>query len=96
MTSIANNTTNCHGIKLPAFPINVPTNIPMAPHATKIPGAVAFLGVRLRLMLPAPTWNNALPIPTRTTAKTVVLENIATDIIVNAQPNNVVSFGDWK
>ena len=78
-----NTNTNIHGIKYPALPSNVPTSRPKAPGATYIPGAVAFLGVRFKLIVPAPTWNIALPTPANITAingekKTVIAESAVT------------------
>jgi len=60
-----NNNTKCQLMKYPEVPIFVPINSPKAPGATNMPGALALLGVRLRLMLPPPTWKQALPSPAK-------------------------------
>lgn len=61
----ANAKAKIQGVKLPLAPIIVPTKSPMAPWATKIPGAVALRGIKFKLIEPPPTWNKAFPIPTK-------------------------------
>jgi len=71
MTSIArHNAANAasagHALKSPALPSIVPAKRPIAPVATKTPGAAALRGVKFKQMLPPPTWNKALPSPAKT------------------------------